>query len=182
MIPAGVAGRNVGLPWSRQPGVDRVEAVDVLDRLDRPDHPVLVDLVGQRQLHEDPGDPARRRSGRRRARAAPPRSCPSGARGGRTRCRPPRRPCACGGRRRAKPGCRRRARWRARPAVPSSATSPSHLGANALGEGLAVHERRSHYASEATVVIRSIVTGVRGRSRPSRGDLRDLVDDVHARR
>src|SRR5688572_9578459 len=33
-----------------------MEAVHVLDRLDRPDHLALVDLLRQRQLHEDSGD------------------------------------------------------------------------------------------------------------------------------
>ena len=34
-----------------------MEAVDVLDRVDRPDDACLVDLLGQRELDEDPGHP-----------------------------------------------------------------------------------------------------------------------------
>ena len=36
-------------------GAEGVEAVDVLDRRDRADDAVLVDLLGERQLAEDPG-------------------------------------------------------------------------------------------------------------------------------
>ena len=39
-----------------QAGADRGQPVDVLGRGDRRDDRVLVDLVGQRQLHEDPVD------------------------------------------------------------------------------------------------------------------------------
>jgi len=40
MIPAGVAATKVGVPWSRRDGADDA---------------VLVDLLGKRQLTEDPG-------------------------------------------------------------------------------------------------------------------------------
>src|SRR5215210_2934044 len=45
-----------GRPGEQEPRVDRVEAVDVLHRVDRLDHALLGDLVGERQLHEDPVD------------------------------------------------------------------------------------------------------------------------------
>ena len=37
----------------KPPGIDRVKAVDVLGRVDRRDHLLGVDLLGQRQLHQD---------------------------------------------------------------------------------------------------------------------------------
>ena len=40
----------------QEAGAGRGQAVDVLGRIDRRDHLVLVDLVGQRQLDEDPVD------------------------------------------------------------------------------------------------------------------------------
>jgi hypothetical protein len=47
---AGATGRQ---PEVEAPHVDRVEAVDVLVRIDRCEHGVAVDLIGERQLHED---------------------------------------------------------------------------------------------------------------------------------
>ena len=55
MTPDGVAGAASGAPGSRKPAFDGMEAVHVLHRVDRVDDPVLVDLLRQRELHEDPG-------------------------------------------------------------------------------------------------------------------------------
>ncbi len=42
-------------PLEQVAGAERMEAVDVLDRRDGADDAVLVDLLGERQLAEDPG-------------------------------------------------------------------------------------------------------------------------------
>ena len=57
MIPEGVAATSVGWPCRQEAGVRGMEAVHVLHRGDRVDHAALVDVVGQRQLDEDPGHP-----------------------------------------------------------------------------------------------------------------------------
>ena len=73
ITPAGVQGDQPRRPVGEPAGVDRGQAVDVLGRVDRRDQRVRVDLLGQRQLHEDPVDIARRRRAARPAPAAPPR-------------------------------------------------------------------------------------------------------------
>ena len=116
-------------PLGEQPGAGRGEPVDVLGGVDRRDHRVLVDLLGQRQLDQDPvdrvvaverGDQLEQllRSGSRRR-----------ARGGSSASRPPRSACACCRRRPARPGRRRPARSPARArSPPCAAANSAHPG------------------------------------------------------
>ena len=52
-MPDGVAGMNRGLPAIRESHVERVESVDILGRVDGLHYSVLIDLIGQRKLHQD---------------------------------------------------------------------------------------------------------------------------------
>ena len=56
MIPIGVPGTSAGPAEGEPSGVHRMEAVDVLGGADRLDHGVLVEVVGHRQLDEQPVD------------------------------------------------------------------------------------------------------------------------------
>ena len=56
MQPYGVHGRSVGILSTSRPTLYGMEAVDVLLRVDALDHALGVDLLRQRQLHEDAVD------------------------------------------------------------------------------------------------------------------------------
>ena len=56
MTPAGVAPTCAGRAQVELARVQWMQAVDVLHRVDRPDHSGLVDVLGQRQLHEEAVD------------------------------------------------------------------------------------------------------------------------------
>ena len=106
--PGRRAGHQSGRAVGEQPGVERGQAVDVLARVDRGDDRVGVDLRREPAAARGSRRPPRRCRERRPAPAAPPRSSRRRARDGPTPCRPPRRPCACCGRRSPRPGRRRR--------------------------------------------------------------------------
>ena len=94
ITPSGVAGTSVCSAEVQLAGVERVEAVDVLRGRERADHLRLVDLLRQRQLHEDRVDVADRRRAPRPSRAGRPRWSPREAGGRWRRCLPRPQPCA----------------------------------------------------------------------------------------
>ena len=119
-----------------------MEAVDVLDRVDARMTAVLVDLLGQRKLDEDAGDASSALSSPTSSSSSS--SVVAASSGGRTaRCRPRGRLPACGGRRRPRPGRRRRARWRADRRADLRDLA-RHLGAHPRGQRLAVHQHGGH--------------------------------------
>ena len=61
ITPAGVHGRSPVAPEREQAGADRREAVDVLAGVDEPGQLDAVEVVGDRQLAEDPADGRDRR-------------------------------------------------------------------------------------------------------------------------
>ena len=95
--------------------VVRMKAVDVLQRIDALGDALRVDVLRQRQLHQDAVAPRDRAL--RRSTSASSSACACRRRAGRARtsaCRRPRSSGACCARRPATPGCRRPARRRAR--------------------------------------------------------------------
>ena len=49
-------GTSAGAAAPQPADIERVEAVDVLGRIDRVDHALRIDLLRQRQLHQDAVD------------------------------------------------------------------------------------------------------------------------------